>query len=218
MNFGQLELNPQSHKRPPLQLESGTWLDGQRESIFFFSQLKELIATYQINSNKILKAFPKLLKGNALLWHRNNRDFWVTFTTLEIFTYRPTTGVSNKFGKWDRKRTEGEGEVFHQYVVALSTLICRRRGLSKGEKLEKIYMNMSPDHKMYVGRQDFINTRLVYVLIKVIVLRQAQQKYWYLRQHMMADTMHEKFLPLNLLEHLTRWITGLLVSVQNNNT
>lgn len=47
--------------------------------------------------------------------------------------------------------------MFCQYIVELSTLIRKRGGFSKGEKLGRIYMNMSSDYKMYATRQDFIN-------------------------------------------------------------
>lgn len=135
--------------------------DGKRDSdaISFLERLNELVDAYEVQVDAIVRALPELLKDSALLWYRNNRDFWSGFTDfLRDFQlqYLPP-GYLIHLDDEIRKRTQGEGELFRQYVVALSTLIRRRGGFSEVERLERIYANAHPSYKIYVRRRDFAN-------------------------------------------------------------
>lgn len=135
--------------------------DGKRDAdaISFLERLHELMESYEVSPDLMLKALPELLKDSALLWHRNNRDFWAVFSDfLRDFQaqYLPT-GYLLHLDDEIRKRTQGEGEVFRQYVVAITTLIRRRGGFSESEKIDRIYSNMHPNYKTYIRRRDFVN-------------------------------------------------------------
>lgn len=54
-----------------------------------------------------------------------------------------------------RKQTQGEGESFRCFVVAVGTPIRRSGGFSEVEKLDLLYRNMRPDYKLFVRRQGF---------------------------------------------------------------
>lgn len=131
--------------------------DGQRDAISFMERLHELIEAYGIRPDSILKALPELLKDQALLWQRNNKDLWNTFTDFERDFESQYLPPSYKLRLDDeiRRRTQGDQELVKQYVVAISTLIRRRGGYSETERLERIYMNMRPEYRLYVKRKDF---------------------------------------------------------------
>jgi hypothetical protein len=66
-------------------------------------------------------------------------------------------GYTLKLDDEIRKRTQGEGETFRNYVVAISTLIRRRGGFTERDKVDRIYLNMHHNYKLYVRRRDFVN-------------------------------------------------------------
>lgn len=135
--------------------------DGKRgsDAISFIERLHELVESYEVAIDDVVKALPELLKDNALLWYRNNREFWAGFWDfLRDFQmqYFPP-GYTLQLDDEIRRRTQGEGEVFRNYVVAISTLMRRRGGFTVHDKLDRIYMNMHPNYKLYVRRRDFKN-------------------------------------------------------------
>lgn len=129
--------------------------DGDRDPISFLERLEELMECYHISSEDILKALPELLKSKALLWYRNNREFWTNFDDfLESFQiqYLPP-GYKRNLQDEIRLRTQGEDEPFRSFVVNLCTLIRRSGGYSLEEKLDRIYCNMRPEYKLTLKRQ-----------------------------------------------------------------
>lgn len=135
--------------------------DGRRDSdaMSFIERLNELVESYEIPVDDVVRALPELLKDTALLWYRNNKDFWSGFTDfLRDFQmqYFPP-GYTMQLDDEIRKRTQGEGEPFRNYVVAISTLIRRRGGFTERDRLDRIYTNMHPNYKLYVRRRDFAN-------------------------------------------------------------
>lgn len=135
--------------------------DGRKNSdaISFLERLNELVESYDISREHILKALPELLRDSALLWYRNNKELWANFADfLQDFQlqYFPP-GYCHQLDDEIRRRTQGETEMFRQYVVAISTLMRRRGGFSVYEKLERIYANMHPSYKLYTRRRDFDN-------------------------------------------------------------
>lgn len=135
--------------------------DGRRDTdaISFLERLHEFMESYEILPDRILKALPELLKDSALLWYRNNRNAWMNFSDFLRdfqFQYFPQGYLLNLEDEI-RRRTQGDGELFKHYAIALCTLIRRRGGLTVNDKLERLYSNMHPNYKMYVRRRDFVN-------------------------------------------------------------
>lgn len=54
--------------------------DGDHHPVSFIERLNELAESYEIPPDLLLKALPELLKGDALLWFRNNKSQWSTYT------------------------------------------------------------------------------------------------------------------------------------------
>lgn len=135
----------------------GLRFDGKRNPVSFLERLHELMETYSFSPDEVLKAMPELLQGTALLWYRNSKELWASFTEFQRhfeLQFLPP-GYYRALDDEIKKRTQGEREPFRDYVVAITTLI-RRRGIHSGhQKLEQIYSNMRPDYKMMVRRQDF---------------------------------------------------------------
>lgn len=130
--------------------------DGRQDPVSFLERLDELLEAYSIFPDDILKALPEMLRGNALLWHRNNKDLWRNFQefrrNFELQFLPP--GYGRSLHEEIRKRTQGEHETFRMFVIALTTLIRRGGTFTEQDKLDVIYSNMKPEYKMMVRRQD----------------------------------------------------------------
>lgn len=131
--------------------------DGRRDPVSFLERLDEVMESYSVAPDDVLKAMPELLVGSALLWYRNCKELFSNFAEFrrqfEIQFLPP--GYCRTLDEEIRKRTQGHTEPFRDYVVAISTLIRRRGTFSGQEKLELIFTNMRPDYKIMVRRQDF---------------------------------------------------------------
>lgn len=129
----------------------------QADPISFLERLQELLEAYNLQPDDFLRALPEILKDGALLWYRNNKGLWRSFfdflRDFQLHYFPP--GYQQNLDDEIRRRTQGDGEPFRQYIVALSTLIRRRGGLTENEKLERVYLNMHPSYKLYVRRRDF---------------------------------------------------------------
>ncbi|KMQ87323.1 hypothetical protein RF55_13420 [Lasius niger] len=55
----------------------GLHFDG-KDPFAFLERLDELKRAYGYTGNLLLLGVPELLRGDPLLWYRNNRDFWNT--------------------------------------------------------------------------------------------------------------------------------------------
>lgn len=131
--------------------------DGRRDAVSFLERLEELREAYSLMPEEVLKAMPELLHGQALLWHRNNRDLWTNFAEFrrmfESQFFPP--GYRRNLDEEIRKRTQGEAESFRDFVIALTTLIRRSGEYSNQQKLNLVYANMRPEYKFMIRRQDF---------------------------------------------------------------
>lgn len=133
--------------------------DGERDPISFIERLTELIDAYEVTPDDVLKALPELFKDHALLWYRMNKESWKSFVEFKqdfIRQFWPA-GYDIKLDDEIRKRTQGPGETFKNYSLAVGTLIRRRGGYTEREKIERIYGNMRPEYKGYVRRGDFVD-------------------------------------------------------------
>lgn len=114
---------------------------------------------YGVDPDEILRALPELLKDQALLWQRMNKDYWSTFEDFRRDFEKQfwPVGYQKSLDEAIRGRTQAAGEPFKRYMVALGTLIRRRGGLTGFDQLERVYANLRPEYKTYVRRRDFSN-------------------------------------------------------------
>lgn len=134
----------------------GLKFDGRRDPVSFLERIQELMESYSLTNEELMKALPELLQGSALLWYRNCKDSLYSFDAFlrkfEIQFLPP--GYRRNLDEEIRMRTQGENEPFRDFVTAIMTLIRRSAALSEQGKLDVIYKNMRPDYKLMVRRQD----------------------------------------------------------------
>ena len=51
----------------------------ERDPVAFLERVEELREGYRYSEAQLLAGLPELLRGDALLWHRNNREDWETW-------------------------------------------------------------------------------------------------------------------------------------------
>lgn len=131
--------------------------DGRKDAIAFLERLEELIDSYSLDRDQLIRAMPELLTGIALLWYRNCKDEWATYRDFRFQFVRQffPRDYDENLDEEIRKRTQGENETFRDFVLAITTLIRRSNNFSAHRKLETIYSNMRPDYKLMVRRSDF---------------------------------------------------------------
>ncbi|XP_046688051.1 uncharacterized protein LOC124373750 [Homalodisca vitripennis] len=130
--------------------------DGERNPVSFLERLDELMEAYNVSGGDLIKALPELLKGTALLWYRNNREFWDSFEDFRQdfeLNFLPV-GYKTNMDDEIKRRTQGDSEPIRTFVVALNTLMRRRGGMTPVDKLDRLYANMHPKYKLSLKRQD----------------------------------------------------------------
>ena len=129
----------------------GCQFDG-RDPLSFLERVDELKAAYGFPDGQILKGLPELMKGDALLWHRNNRDDWHSWGDFERAfraQYLPRR-YQAALRREAADRRQKPGEKFAKYATDLLTLMRRAGGFTRGEQLDRLYDNMNPEYKLYV--------------------------------------------------------------------
>ncbi|KMQ86825.1 reverse ribonuclease integrase [Lasius niger] len=133
----------------------GCHFDG-KDPISFLERLAELRDAYGPSDQQLLKGLPELLRGDPLLWLRNNRDQWRTWTDFER-DFR-TQFLPRRYQAALRReitdRRQRSGEAFNKYATEMLTLMRRAGGFNREEQVDRLYENMSPDYKMYVRYDD----------------------------------------------------------------
>uniref|UniRef100_A0A1Y1LV18 Retrotransposon gag domain-containing protein n=1 Tax=Photinus pyralis TaxID=7054 RepID=A0A1Y1LV18_PHOPY len=56
----------------------GVRFDGTGDPLAFLERIDELRECYGFRDSDLLHTLPEMLKGKALLWYRNHKDFWRT--------------------------------------------------------------------------------------------------------------------------------------------
>lgn len=133
----------------------GCPFDG-KDSFSFLKRVEELSLGYGYTDEQLLRSLPELLKGESLLWYRNKKNEWGTWTEF-------TTAFRNHYLPWRyltqlRREIQGrrqkEGEPFTRYLTDVLTKMRRASGYKSLERIEQIYENMHPEYKLYVRLAD----------------------------------------------------------------
>ncbi|KMQ85100.1 hypothetical protein RF55_16555 [Lasius niger] len=129
----------------------GCHFDG-RDPIAFLERVEELKTAYGFPDQQMLKGLPELMRGDALLWHRNNREDWQSWGDFERAfraNYLPRRYQAT-LRREAADRRQKPGESFNKYATDLLTLMRRAGGFTRSKQLDRLYENMHPDYKVYV--------------------------------------------------------------------
>lgn len=133
----------------------GCHFDG-RDPLAFLERIEELRQGYGYSGEQLLLGLPELLKGDVLLWYRNNRDEWTTWKEFDQAfrqQYLPRR-YRVQLTKEIQSRFQQPDEPFGKYATAMLTSMRRAGGFTAEDRLEKLYDNMSPAYKLYVRLDD----------------------------------------------------------------
>lgn len=129
----------------------GCHFDG-RDPISFIERVKDLQTAYGYTDAHLLKGLPEMLRGDAVLWHRNNRDDWRDWE--DFIRALRTQYLPRRYQATLRRevadRRQKPGELFAKYATDLLTLMRRAGGFIRDEQIERLYDNMHPEYKIYV--------------------------------------------------------------------
>lgn len=130
--------------------------EGGQEAMEFIERVEELAQCFQIPLDRMVFTLPELLKGKAIIWHRNNKTRWETWSEFRQCFYqffmprRYLKSLSDEI----RNRKQKPRETARDYVNALQTLM-RRQGKSADRQLERIYENLQIEYRLYIKPRDF---------------------------------------------------------------
>jgi len=136
----------------------GCHFDG-KDPLSFLERVEELQQGYGFSGEQLLMGLPELLRGETLLWYRNNRTSW---TTWEEFSqefrqqYLPRR-YRTQLVREIQGRMQRPDEPFQKYATAMLTNMRRAGGFSQEEQIDRLYENMHPEYKLYVRLDDISN-------------------------------------------------------------
>ncbi|KAG7301949.1 hypothetical protein JYU34_013391 [Plutella xylostella] len=131
--------------------------DNHNDPVDFIETLDEFIEGTEVNKEKLLHLLPRIFKGQALAWYRNNKSLWNTWDDfIQGFQlhYYPNN-QENSLLERIIARKQRYLEDFNTYLTDIQTLMRRYGKLSEEGKLERIYENLNTNFKYYVKRKDF---------------------------------------------------------------
>ena len=119
----------------------------------FLERLGELKLAYDVSDESMLRAVPELLKGQAILWFRNNQSNWDTWEDFLINfkdRYLPAD-IDDVLTEEIRVRTQGADESVADYVTAIRTLMRRlTKAPTPAEQLRLLMKNLRPEVRLYI--------------------------------------------------------------------
>lgn len=130
--------------------------DGKTDPVAFLERVEELRLSYDITGNRLLQTVPELLKGAALLWHRNNRDAWAEWNDFvqDFRAFYLPPNYALRLEEDISRRRQRAGEKGRDYVTELQTLIRRHGSMSTARALYRLYTNLLPEYRQYIKWRD----------------------------------------------------------------
>jgi hypothetical protein len=139
------------------------------DSVYFFlERLGELKSAYEVGDKAMLRAVPELLKGQVLLWFRNNQSTWVTWEDFLISIkdrYLPVD-IDDVLMEEIRLRTQGVGESVADYLTAVRTLMRRLAKELTASELRLLMKNLRPEVRLYIRDCDADSTVQLFAMGK----------------------------------------------------
>lgn len=129
--------------------------DGREDAMGFLERIEELRASYDLTGEAMLTALPELLKGDVLLWLRNNSSGWTQWKDfVEAFLRAyTTTDLASRLKRGVYQRMQKPTETMQAYVTEMLTMM-RRCQFPEAERLDAIYDNMRTEYKFYTKRYE----------------------------------------------------------------
>lgn len=133
----------------------GVYFDG-KDPLGFLEQLEDLCDAAGFSHDTLLRGLPLLLKGDALLWHRNNRAFFVSWEDFrrEFMQQFLPPRYQAQLAREVLSRMQRQNEPFRVFATEILTKMRRARSFAPEEQLECLYENMAPEYKFYIRRND----------------------------------------------------------------
>jgi hypothetical protein len=123
----------------------------EKDPVQFLERITELQGAYRIAEQTLL-GLPELLRGEPLLWYRNRRHAWETWSDFcaefraQYFPYRYQQRLRREAADYEQK----PGETFAKYANQLQTLARRAGGFSEADIRELLIENMDPDYQIFI--------------------------------------------------------------------
>lgn len=152
---------PQAAEDPTQTLNQirkwGCYYDG-KDPLSFLEQIEDLNDAYCIPRHDVLTGLPLLLKGDALLWHRNFHDAWGTWNDFrrDFLAQYLAPGYQRQLRREVHGRRQKAGEAFNKYATAVLTMMRRAGGYTQKEQLDQLYENADPELQLYVRRDEVV--------------------------------------------------------------
>lgn len=120
--------------------------------VSFLERIEKPQPGYGYTGDQMLKGLPELLRGETLLWYRNQRSTWAKWEDF-LYAFREQylpRRHRNQLQQQIQGRLQQEGESFGKYLTDIMTMMRRAGGFSRHEQVERIYDNMTPDLQLYI--------------------------------------------------------------------
>ncbi|KAL6421097.1 hypothetical protein ACFW04_013057 [Cataglyphis niger] len=136
----------------------GCHFDG-KDPVAFLERLEELSASYEIEERYLLLGLPELLKEDALLWYRNGREDWSTWTDFcrDFRMHYLPRGYQLRLRQEIHGRRQKLGEAFDKYATSVLTMMRHAGGYTTQEKIDQLYINADPEIQLHVRYEDVVS-------------------------------------------------------------
>jgi hypothetical protein len=155
---------PATHEDTPAKVMNqmrkwGCHFDG-KDPVSFLERLEELQREYGYDGALLLRGLPEMLRGDALLWYRNNRAAWDTWEDFsdDFRDYYLPRRYYAQLRRDIQARTQGADEPYRKYATDVLTMMRRAGGYVEEDQLDLLYENMHPRYKLYVRRESVRRT------------------------------------------------------------
>jgi len=132
--------------------KGGCHFDG-KDPVAFLEQIEELRDAYDIPGKYLLRGLPELLRGDALLWYRNNCDQWQSWDDFgtDFREYYLPRRYRTKLVRKIQNRLQTASEPYRKFATELTTLMRRAGGYTASDQLDTLYENMHPRYRLYIS-------------------------------------------------------------------
>ena len=125
-----------------------------KDPVAFLERVEELKHAYGLTGQQLLNGLSELLRGDALLWYRNNREQWHTWEEFgtDFRDYYLPRRCRAKLIREIQGRLQAADEPYRKFATELATMR-RAGGYSTEDQLDLLYENMHPRYKLYIPRE-----------------------------------------------------------------
>lgn len=129
---------------------------GNSDPAAFLERLEEIRLHFNIAAERLLPVLPQILEGSALLWCRNNRSSWQSWSNF-IADFKRFYYPANYFIDIEAeisRRLHRLGEPVFDYINEMQTLIRRHGSIDKRQELAWLQRNLRPEFRQMLWNVD----------------------------------------------------------------